>query len=69
MSMDPLTNICCLFALLLDIGERKTSEIVSAIRGKRVAIMNELKRLCDAGEIVKVKRGVYDLPSRASPPM
>ena len=27
--------------------------------------MDELKRLCDAGEIVKVKRGVYDLPSRA----
>ena len=44
MSMDPLTNICCLFALLLDIGERKTSEIVSAIRGKRVAITLRCRR-------------------------
>ena len=46
---------------LLETGERKTSEIVSAIRGKRVAIMNELKRLCDAGEIQKPRRGRYIL--------
>ena len=50
---------------LLETGEKQTGEIVDAINGKRVAIMNELKRLCDAGEIVKVKRGIYDLPSRA----
>ena len=50
---------------LLKTGDKKTSEIVDAILGKRTSVMDELKRLCDAGEIVKVKRGVYDLPSRA----
>ena len=50
---------------MLSDGERRTKEIVECIDGKRVAIMNELKRLCDAGEIIKVKWGVYDLPNRA----
>ena len=50
---------------LLETGEKQTGEIVDAINGKRVAIMNELKRLCDAGEIFKAKRGIYDLPTRA----
>ena len=50
---------------LLKTGDKKTSEIVDAILGKRTSVMDELKRLCDAGEIVKVKRGVYDLPIRA----
>ena len=52
---------------LLTTGEKRTAEIVNTIAGNRVAIMNELKRLVDAGEIVKVKRGVYDLPIRSIP--
>lgn len=48
---------------MLTYGEKTTGEILKAIEGKRTSIMDELKRLVDAGEIVKVKRGVYDLPS------
>ena len=50
---------------LLETGEKQTGGIVDAIDGKRTAIMDELKQLIDAGEIVKVKHGVYDLPNRA----
>ena len=56
---------------LLETGEKQTGGIVECIAGNRVAIMNELKSLCDAGEIVKPlrdgkpRRGVYDLPIRA----
>ena len=53
---------------LLKTGDKKTSEIVDAILGKRTSVMDELKRLCDAGEIVKVKRGVYDLSAESEPP-
>ena len=50
-----------ILALLAD-GEKKTAEFVAATNGNRQAIGNELKRLADAGEIVKVQRGVYALP-------
>ena len=51
---------------MLSDGERRSKEIVECNLGQaHIGIMDELKRLCDAGEIVKVKRGVYDLPSRA----
>ena len=43
-------------------GERKTAELLAAVDGYPTAIKNELRRLVDAGEIVKVKRGVYALP-------
>ena len=46
-------------------GEKRTAEMISSVTGKRTTIMDELKRLVDEGEIVRVKHGVYDLPSRA----
>ena len=45
-------------------GEKKTAALVGAIEGNPKAINNELTRLVDTGEIVKVRRGVYALPSR-----
>ncbi len=47
--------------LLFD-GEKKTGELVAAIDGHPNAVKNELKRLVDMGEIVKVRRAVYALP-------
>ena len=52
---------------LLADGEKQTASIIEWIEGKRTSIMDELKRLVDAGEIVKVKHGVYDLSTRALP--
>ena len=43
-------------------GERKTAEIVAAVTGHPSPIKNELKRLVDAGEVVKVRRSMYTLP-------
>ncbi len=43
-------------------GEKKTAALVTAIDGHPKAINNELTRLVEAGEIVKVRRGVYTLP-------
>lgn len=43
-------------------GEKKTAELIAAVNGYPTAIKNGLRRLVDAGEIVKVKRGVYALP-------
>ena len=48
---------------LLSDGEKKTAALVEAIEGHPNAIKNELKRLVDTGEIVKVRRAVYTLPS------
>ena len=42
-------------------GEKKTAEIIAAVDGYPTATKNGLKRLVEAGEIVKVKRGVYAL--------
>ena len=47
---------------LLEDGEKKTTELIAAIEGHPGAIKNELKRLVDIGEIVRVRRGVYALP-------
>ena len=48
--------------LLESCGERTTAELVAAVTGHESAIKNELKRLVDAGEVVKVRRAVYALP-------
>ena len=50
-----------ILAMLAD-GEKKTAEFVAATNGNPQAIGNELRRLTDAGEIVRVQRGVYALP-------
>ena len=50
-----------ILSLLAD-GEKRTAEFVAAIEGHPKAIKNELKRLVDAGEIEKVRWGVYTLP-------
>ena len=47
---------------LLSTGEKKTAALVAAIDSSAQTIGNELKRLLDAGEIVRVQRGVYALP-------
>ena len=43
-------------------GEQKTSELIDAVEGHPGSIKNELKRLLDTGEIVKVRRSMYALP-------
>ena len=43
-------------------GEKKTAELIAEVNGHQSAIKNELKRLVDAGEIVKVRRSMYALP-------
>ena len=43
-------------------GERKTAELIASIDGHPKAVKNELKRLVDAGEIVRVRWGLYTLP-------
>ena len=47
---------------LLKDGEKKTAELIAAIEGHPGAVKNELKRLVDSGEIVKVGWGMYALP-------
>ena len=47
---------------LLAKGEKKTSELIDAIDGHPGSAKNELKRLVDAGEIVKPRRSMYALP-------
>ena len=54
-----------IFSLLAN-GEKKTSELVDAIDGHPTSVRNELKRLVDAGEIVKVRWGFYSLPTTSS---
>ena len=51
-----------IFSLLAS-GEKRTSQLVDAIEGHPTSVRNELKRLVDAGEIIKVRWGIYDLPS------
>jgi len=50
---------------LLATGEKTTGELVGSIEGHPTSVRNELKRLIDTGEIVKVRWGVYSLPSHA----
>ena len=47
---------------LLESGEKKTAELIAAIDGHPGAVKNELKRLVDSGEVVKVQRATYILP-------
>ena len=47
---------------LLSDGEKRKSEITTAIGSSPQSVGNELKRLVDIGEIVRVRRGVYALP-------
>ena len=56
-----------ILTLLASGDERKTAELVASIEGHPKAINNKLTCLVDAGEIVKVRRGVYTLP-QGSPP-
>ena len=49
-----------IFELLSD-GEKTTHEIVEAIEGNPGSIKNELTRLVETGEVVRVRRGVYAL--------
>ena len=51
---------------LLSTGEKTTGELVASIEGHPTSVRNELKRLIDAGKIVKVRWGVYNLPSQAN---
>ena len=50
-----------ILTLLAD-GEKRTSELMDAVDGLPKAIDNELRRLINIGEIVRVRRGVYTLP-------
>ena len=50
-------------------GEKKTAEIIAAVDGYPTATKKVLKRLLDAGEIVKVKRGIYTLPKTETHPL
>ena len=50
-----------ILALLTD-GEKTTPQLTAAIQGHPKAINTKLTRLVNAGEIVKVRRGVYALP-------
>ena len=54
-----------ILTLLAD-GEKRKSEITAAIGSSPQSVGNELKRLVDIGEIVKVQRGVYALPETSS---
>ena len=51
-----------IFRILAD-GEKKTAAVIESIEGNPQAIRNELKHLVDTGKIVKVRWGVYALPS------
>lgn len=47
---------------LLADGEKKAAVLIEAIEGNPTSVKNELKRLVDIGDIVKVRHGVYTLP-------
>ncbi len=47
--------------VLLADGEKRASELSAAIGSSPQSVGNELRRLVDIGEIVKVRRGVYAL--------
>ena len=50
-----------IFSLLAE-GEKKTAELMETVEGHPTSVKNELKRLVDSGEVIKVHRGVYSLP-------
>ena len=43
-------------------GVKSTSELVERVEGHPVSIQQELRRLVDVNEVVKVRRGIYALP-------
>ena len=49
-----------IFSLLSD-GEKQTSEIIRVVKGNPGAVKNELSRLVNTGEIIRVRRSVYTL--------
>ena len=51
-----------ILAFLSDSEARSTAEIVSEVNGARQKVNAALSELVRAGEIEKVKRGVYRLP-------
>ncbi len=51
---------------MLTDGDKKTAELVQAIDGNPEAIKNELKRLVDKGEIIRVERGIYSAPATSN---
>ena len=51
-----------IFSLLAN-GEKRTAQLLASIDGHPKAIDNELRNLVANGEIVRVRRGVYALPS------
>ncbi len=53
-----------ILSILASDGRKKTAELVAAIDGHPKAIKNELSRLVELGEIVRVRWGVYALPSK-----
>ena len=55
-----------ILTLLAD-GEKKTSQLVAAIGSSSQSVGNELRRLVNIGEIVKVRRGVYALKTEPNP--
>ena len=50
-----------ILTLLTSGDQKKTAELLASIEGHPKAINNELTRLVNAGEIVKIRRGVYTL--------
>ena len=46
---------------LLSTGEKSTAAFVAAMDSSSQSIANELKRLIDIGEIIRVRRGIYSL--------
>ena len=50
-----------ILTLLTSGDQKKTAELLASIEGHPKAINNELTRLVNAGEIVKIRRGVYAL--------
>ena len=49
-------------SLLAADGEKKMAELIASVNGHQSAIKGEIKRLVDAGKVVKLRRGVYALP-------
>ena len=54
-------SLCEQIFLLLSDGEKQTSEIIQVVKGNPGAVKNELSRLVNTGEIIRVRRSVYTL--------
>ena len=53
-----------ILSVLASGDEKKTAEVIDAVNGHPSPIKNELKRLVDAGEIVKVRRSMYTIKTK-----